>query len=266
MMRSIVFVLLVSLALSKTIMPWMCLERCKEDIPADLKQIASLDDLLTDVSFEEFDLDWGARLKHNGFTKVSHFIEAHKLGTQPMITTVNIAKLTELFASTASMDFFIEQIVEVAKKNNYTGINIDFEPSGQEAFPLADGYVEFVDRLAKALHKFNKVCSIDIARWSQFWNYKKLAATEVDFFCEMSTYAGAMSNFKTALYNAMEYFGDRAVIGLISVNPNTGKLFTDQDMAERFALIREVGAKGIAIWQSPIPANFIPLLKEFKKW
>ena len=48
--------------------------------------------------------------------------------------------------------------------------------------------VRFVDRFARALHKHNKVLSLDIATAdSTWWNATALNASALDSMCDMST-------------------------------------------------------------------------------
>ena len=54
----------------RRVMPWMCLERCGDDIPAELATVAKYKSVLTAVSYEAFDLGMHADLIDNGFTKV----------------------------------------------------------------------------------------------------------------------------------------------------------------------------------------------------
>jgi hypothetical protein len=51
-------------------MPWMCLERCGDDIQAELADITKYHASLTGVSYEAFDLGMHGDLIDNGFTKV----------------------------------------------------------------------------------------------------------------------------------------------------------------------------------------------------
>ncbi|KAL0237833.1 hypothetical protein GEMRC1_012307 [Eukaryota sp. GEM-RC1] len=262
----VLFVSLLVLSNAKLIMPWMGLERTHEDIKGDLEQIRRLRYILSDVSFEEYDLDWNAHIIRNDFYPVNDIIADLKLGRQPMITTVNIAKLTQLFESTESMDQFINEAVQLALKFNYTGFNIDFEPSGREAFPLAPGLVQFVDRFAKALHRHNKILSLDLAQWTQFFNYEELAKTSVDFFAEMSTYAGNFESFKKAFHKSLDIFGDRLCVGLMHINPNTGKPYSDEEIKARFDYIMQFDEPmGICIWMMPVPENWIPHLAKWRQ-
>ena len=77
-------------------MPWMCLERCGDDIAADLKEMSDHRHELTAVSYEAFDLGDASTLIDNGFTNVGPTLNAMGLKTYPMITTVNITRIRTL--------------------------------------------------------------------------------------------------------------------------------------------------------------------------
>lgn len=72
-----------------------------------------------------------------------------------MITTDNIVYLRELFANP---DHFIQEAVQHAIKYNYSGFDLDFEPqkpTGNSHDAIL--YAEFIDKLAKELHKHGKM-------------------------------------------------------------------------------------------------------------
>ena len=64
------------------------------------------------------------------------------------------------------------------------GYNLpDFEPC-QYVSNCTDAdaaaYAGFLDTFAAALHKHGMELTIDVATWTPFWNYTRLAATRVD--------------------------------------------------------------------------------------
>jgi len=252
--------------------------------------------VLDAVSFEAYDLDYNGELKDNNFTRVGGTIMALGLRGIPMITTANIVKLRQLWPSTAG---FIDAAVRMVVANGYHGINIDFEPENGDP-PTADDakhFAQFIDDLAIRLHAASPALelTVDIASWSAFWDFKLLAATHVDRLLTMDTYCGNTTLFATRLEKAVNTIGvNKLGIGLETVNPNTGKPFTLEEMQARFALIKKYNIAEIdvclfpplfvffcvpfcstlsqcsaaintvsQIWQEPIPALWVPLLKEW---
>jgi hypothetical protein len=247
----------------KRIMPWMCLERCHEDIPKDLVQIEQLAATLTAVSFESHDLDLDGVLKDNKFTKVYPRLRAAGLEGHAMITTANITKLRQLWGL---KDKFIQQVVAAATNESWTGVNIDFEPERGDPPTAADAkqFADFLDKLAAALHPHGIVLSVDIASWSAFWDNALLAATRVDKILTMDTYCGDFALFETRVAKAVKQFGvDRLGIGMETVNPTTGKPFSLEELQKRFAVLKQHNVKELDIWMTPIPDLWIPLLKDW---
>lgn len=249
----------------RRVMPWMCLERCHENITRDLAQLHQIKDLLTAVSFEAYDLDFGAVLKDNKFSRV--FDEIHGMGLEgiAMITTANMDKIRELWQNTT---YFIDQaLVEIMRKG-YDGYNIDFEPSSGPTPTPEDAklFAMFVDEFAKRLHALGRgfKLSVDVAGWSPLLDYDLLAATEVDKVMTMDTYCGNDDLFLQRVDNAVEKIGlGKLGIGLETGNPNTGKPFTKEQMQLRFNKIKAVDTKEIDIWECPIPELWLPLIKDF---
>lgn len=249
----------------RRVMPWMCLERCKENITNDLAQLHRIKGILSAVSFEAYDLDFGAVLKDNGFTRVFSEIRGMGLEGIAMITTANMNKVRELWTNTS---YFIDQAVAEIVRQDYDGYNIDFEPSSGPTPTEEDAklFAKFVDDFAKRLHSIGRgyKLSVDVAMWSPLLDYDLLAATEVDTVMTMDTYCGDDSLFLTRVDNAVEKIGLKKLgIGLEIVNPNTGKPFTEEQMKLRFDKIKASDVGEIDIWECPIPELWLPYLEDF---
>lgn len=249
----------------RRVMPWMCLERCHENITSDLAQLHKIKDLLTAVSFEAYDLDFGSVLKDNNFTRV--FDEIREMGLEgiAMITTANMDKIRELWQNTT---YFIDQAVAEISRKGYDGYNIDFEPSSGPTPTEEDAklFAAFVDEFAKRLHAVGRgfKLSVDVASWSPLLDYELLTATEVDTVMTMDTYCGNDDLFLTRVDAAVEKIGlEKLGIGLEIVNPNTGQPFTEEQMQLRFDKIKSADVKEIDIWECPIPELWLPYIEDF---
>jgi len=149
---------------------------------------------------------------------------------------------------------------------NYTGYHIDFEPC-QDAHPTcteqdAQAYAKFLDRFAKALHVQHKTVNVAIATWNVFWNFTALGKTSVDLLITMGTYAYAMSEWQEQLDYALKTIPlPQLGVGLCSDCVSTP--YTDADLQARFASMAQANATNLAIWESPIPANWWPWLTEW---
>lgn len=77
-----------------------------------------------------------------------------------MITTVNVDKIKQLLDNPKP---FIDDAVKRAVEFEYTGYNIDFEPTiqpGQEA-----RFIHFLNLFGQQLHKSGKKINVDVASW-----------------------------------------------------------------------------------------------------
>lgn len=243
------------------------------------------------MSFEVYDLDFGAALRDNNFTRVGPRIAALGLRGVPMLTTANIAKLRELWQSPAAL---ADAATAAVVAGGFSGLNVDFEPENGDPPTAADArsFAAFVDMLAKRLHAADPrlELTVDIASWSAFWDFGLLAETAVDRLLTMDTYCGNTTLFEQRLVKAVSAIGIAKLgIGLETVNPNTGKPFTLDEMQARFALIRKFGIQEIdvrafpffsfpsfssscdipkltlctQIWEAPIPELWVPLIQDW---
>jgi len=242
------------------VMPWMCLERCGENIKSDLDEIVRLGpSVFPSVSIEAFDLDWGANIKDCGYSRVGPQLVNAGIMVQPMITTANIGKLRDLWKDPKG---FISQAMNVARNNKgwITGFNIDFEPEGGEDPTHQDAvnFANFLDLFAKALHAEGFYLTVDIANWSPLFEDDILAKTDVDRFITMSTYSVGLDRFKEIVKDKAAAYGKKAGIGL-----STSYHFTGEDVKARLDVVRQANIDTFAIWQAPVPSDWDPYLKAF---
>jgi len=264
MRTSVVFVVAL-LALSvygtRTVMPWMCLERCGENVQADLQQILKLGPkVVPRVSIEAYDLDYSGNLKDNGFSKVGPKLHNAGILVEPMITTANIKKMRDLWNN---MDKFISQAVAEAKKQKswMVGYNIDFEPEGGDTPTEADArkYAAFLDKLAIALHDAGFTLTVDIAGWSPVWDHSLLAKTHVDKFITMETYAIGIDSFAKSVPKYVNLYGNKVAIGLETLDK-----YKAADVKARFDIIKKYNAVNfVGIWETPLPSHWIEYIKDY---
>ena len=247
-------------------MPWMCLERCGEDVSGDMAQIKELvaGGAVNAVSYEAFDLDWNSTIIDNGYSRVGKQLQAMGVETWPMITTANIYKLRELFDHPQQ---FIQQAIDAALNYEikFTGYNIDFEPESDEMATNEDAlrFAEFLTLFADALDPYNISLSVDIATFVPFWDYEALSKTTTDRILTMDTYCGSNSLFLSRLQTTVDYFGSRTGIGLLTYDPDTGNLFSDDDIAYRFRTLNEYNIQELDLWMTPIPDVYVPYMKNY---
>ena len=252
---------------SRRVMPWICLEKCGRNVTEEIENTKQLAEagVITGLSFEAYDVVWGGNLKEVGYTRVGETFSKYGIELIPMITTRNITIIRQLFENQNS---FFDQVLTAA--NNYevklTGFNVDFEPENGDP-PTADDaakFAEFLTNFANKLHEGGYILTVDIASWSDFWDFDLLGKTTVDRTITMDTYCGKYETFLQRLDKVLaavplEHLG----IGLMTTNPNNDQYLTDAELTERFASIKEHNINEVDLWSVPLPDNFIPYLKDF---
>ena len=253
----------------KRVMTWLCLEFCeetKENIEYNLMQLKLHRDVVSAVSFEKYTLGPNSTLVDNKLTVVSPFINELGMEGWPLLSSFPhppefIDWMRQVFVNPRP---FINQCISEAKKYNYVGYNLDWEPTDNVTAEDGQNYAIFIDTFAKELHKANLLLTVDVATWSPIWNYTAIAATDVDRGISMGTYTSTDSSFTKQLNSIVGSFGTaRAGVGLETVNASSGALIPMNEVVWRFQQIQQSGATEIDLWRMPIPSNWWPLLKNF---
>ena len=164
----------------------MCLENCDSfDLEKDMKELVEHKNVLTTIAAASWVVDKGSlewatyskRGKTYNVSDVNSKVQALGYSVTPMISCTDINDLRLLFKNPTQ---FIHDAIHYALKHNYTGYNIDFEPTHNVKKTDVVAYTEFVDLFAQKLHEKNLTLTIDIATWNNFWNYNMLSTTSVD--------------------------------------------------------------------------------------
>lgn len=197
----------------------------------------------------------------------------------PLLGCGSTPQLRVLFADP---DEFITLAVAEAVKEGFDGYNLDFEPYDKIA-TNEDGaqYGIFLDKFAKALHKKNKMLSLDYFSNDAIWNLPAMNASAVDVMISMDTYVKPNSTFE-AYYQVAHGHLDplRTGLGMCTGTSKSGTPYgpdpcpsdawTTDEIQERLRFLETVeqnkGAWGINLWVLPVPAIWwIELHKFFNK-
>lgn len=242
----------LSSAQARSVMVWMGLEMTGEHVPRDLALIHYYRRDLTAVSYEQYELGAGSNLTLiPGISNVTASVESDGLQAWPMIISASLPNIETLLENQSG---FISKAVSAALRLNYTGYNVDFEPTAEANLSVAREYAGFLNNFADALHTAGKKLSVDIASWNTFWNFTALANTSVDTFYDMDTYAASYADFESALAyinSTLPY--SKIGVALITQNVNTGSPLSYEEAEERFTLVESYGIRRVAIWDMPLP-------------
>jgi len=161
------------------------------------------------------------------------------------------------------VDEFTEQCVSEAMKYNFTGYNLDWEPTDGVNEDDGARYAQFIEDFAQGLHAKNIKIKVDVATWSTVWDYTAIAATSADYIITMGTYTSNDTSFVNQLSKAVTAFGDRLGVGLESVNASTSERIPLNEVIWRFQEIEDSGATEIDIWKFPIPPMWWSIMRQF---
>jgi len=259
-MKTILLILIViSNCFAKSIMPWMCLDACGENVQADLQQINQYDNVLTAVAYESFTVSNNSEFISFNYSQVGPQLQQMNLQTWPMITTFDLGTMRSLFND--PQDFIIKA-VQVGSQFAFTGYNIDFEPNGDADDDDAQNFAGFLTTFANALHESKMLLSVCVADWSPFWNFTYIGDSTVDQIITMDTYATPFSEYQYGFMLAVNNIpANKLSIGLI--DDPSGENFTTAELELRFNMISKYNIQSIALWDTPIPANYLPFLENF---
>mmetsp|Transcript_800 Transcript_800/g.2504 ORF Transcript_800/g.2504 Transcript_800/m.2504 type:complete len:298 (-) Transcript_800:35-928(-) len=255
----------------RRVMPWMCLERCGSSpaqIQSHLAQLKEHRSSLTAVSFEKYNLGPNSTLVSNNLTNVLPQLQLLQLETYPMISSYPYPPqfldwMRELFANPQP---FFQSTLEEGLRNSYTGYNVDFEPQGDPAPTKEDAtaYANFLSEFAVELHVHGMKLTVDVASWSNLWNFTLLGESGADRVITMSTYTGSQPSWESALQQGVEQIGVAHLgVGLQTINTVNNQNYTDAELQTRFQAIEQDDVQEIDIWTMPIPDNWWPFIDAF---
>ena len=245
----------------RIVMPWMCLERCEEDVEHSMNQLLSVGPSTVPwVSFEAFDLDYRGTVVDIGLSHVGPKLKAAGFTLYPMITTSNIYKLRDVWRYPQKT---VDAVLQIVKDNRdwIDGINIDFEPQFRD-YPVRDDtikFTNFVNVLAKSLHAIGVNLTVCIANWSSLFDGNLLKLTEVDRFFHMSTYTVVLQNFEKVVDDALAIYGTEQLAFGIQQMDN----LSASDLQKRLDYLRFKNVTMLSLWATPLREDWIPLLDAF---
>lgn len=254
----------------KTVMPWLCLERCanttREQVLQHVETLKAHRDVVSAVSFERFNLGPNSTLVVNSdLTNVAPILKAAGFVTVAMVSSFPyppefIVWMRQVFANPGP---FMQNLLAELIAHSIDGVNIDWEPTTGVLPGDAASYAAFLSDLRAQLSAHGKFVSVDAATWSPIWNLTALNTSMAAFVgggsltpvlpgyvATMSTYVQTDAVFlQEAAVAAKSIKLDNLIVGLETW---PGEL-TTANVTLRFVALEALGVKRVAIWRSPIP-------------
>ena len=190
---------------AKKLMGWLCLDICdsKEVTTLNLEQIFHHKTVLSAISFEKYTLGPNSTLSTFNFSEVASTIQSFGLESWPMLTSWPhppefMEYMRQVFQNPKP---FFDSCISEAQKYGYSGYNLDFEPTTDDV-TIEDGnnYAAFIDNFATILHENGFKLQVDVATWTNIWNYTAINLTSVDYVITMGTYASTRTSFSKEVH------------------------------------------------------------------
>lgn len=250
-----------------SVMVWMCLQRCGANISSigsDLLQIEQNLDIFAKVSFESYGLGANSTLvAATDVTNVNPELALMGVPRFPMVSTyphppIMVPWMLQLFANPQP---FTDQVIDQILHLKLAGINIDLEPANSGDFTAEDGvaYANFLQTFSQQVHaQTSAIVQVCVATWSPLWNLTLIGQTEVDQVLTMSTYTTDWVEFQKQFFFAI----DSVPLSKLGIGIQTD--LTDvQGLQDRFDLIDKYQVNQVAIWSSPVPNNWLPIISSY---
>ena len=257
------------------VMPWIC-QFCTSGVNKALAQLNATYHDYTMVSYEFFQLQSDQKITayFNGAyntagnpNNITPYVQKLGLGAVPMIISASAGDIYNFTSNPSAVSAAIQQMTNLALINNYTGYDIDWEPSSANTSTAAY-YTSFLNQFSLHLDKFGKSLFVEVANWDPtFWNYTNLGNTNITSVNVMD-YSGLYSgsgSFLADLQQAVsEIPAGKLSVSLENLNPNNNVNFTALQMEQRFAALEQYGIKFLGLWVLPVTGSLISQIQDFE--
>ena len=257
------------------VMPWIC-QFCTSGVKKAMAQLNATYHDYTMVSYEFYQLQSNHKITafmngaYNSPTNpnnITPYVQKLGLGAVPMIISASQGDIYNFTSNASAVSSAIQQMTVLALVNNYTGYDIDWEPSTANASTAAY-YTSFLNQFSLQLDKFGKSLFVEVANWDPtFWNYTNLGNTNITSVNVMD-YSGLYSgsgSFLADLQQAVsEIPAGKLSVSLENQNPNTNANFTSLQMEQRFAALEQYGIKFLGLWVLPVTGSLVSQIQDFK--
>jgi len=192
----------------------------------------------------------------------------HKLNLQtyPMIISANLSNIEYFLSNSTKENDVINQMVTYALLYNYTGYNIDWEPTSANNSTGVE-FANFLNDFAIQLNKYGRHLTVDIATWNPgFWNFSLIGSTNVTYVDVMdysAVYSGSGSFMSDLSYAMQTIPNAKLQVALINTNVNTNSNLTTFQMSQRFAALEYYNTTSLSMWVLPVNSSILSMMQLF---
>lgn len=250
----------------------------KNRLKASLSQLNTTHNNYTMVSYEFYQLQASGSItalttgslsysNSSNPNNITPFVHKLGLGAVPMIISASAGQIYNFTVNQSKMNAAISQMAKYALEYNYTGYDIDWEPSSSNTTTGAL-FTSFVNQFSMTLNKFGKKLFVEVANWDpNFWNYAALGRTNVtsiNIMDYVGSYSGAGSFLADMQQGISQIPSGKLSISLETLNPNTNLNFTALQMQQRFLSLEQNNIKFLGIWDLPLNYTLESQVQDFE--
>lgn len=248
-------------------------------LKASLEQTNQTSSNFTMVSYEFYQLQSNATITPLSLGTLSYanssnpdnitpYIHKLGLGAVPMIISASSADIYHFASNNTYMVDAINQMTYDAVLYNYSGYDIDWEPSSSNN-TTGIMFTNFLNEFSLTLNKFDKKLFVEVASWDpNFWNYTNLGmsnVTSVNIMDYAGLYSGPSSFVSELQLGISQIPLGKLSIALMNTNPNTNLNFTGLEMEQRFSLLEQDRITFISLWDMPFNISLVSQIEDFEE-
>lgn len=197
---------------------------------------------------------------------ITGYIHALGLGAVPMIISASASDIYHFASNESLVSSDIALMTQYAVEYNYTGYDIDWEPSSANNTTGAL-FTSFLNDFSLSLNKFDKKLFVEVASWDPtFWNYTNIGMTNItseNIMDYAGSYSGPSSFLSEMQLGISEIPSGKLSISLENTNPNTNVNFTPIQMEQRFMSLEQYNIKFIGLWDMPFNISLVSQIQDY---
>ena len=188
------------------------------------------------------------------------------LQTYPMIISASLSNIEYFLSNSTKERDVINQMVTYALLYNYTGYNIDWEPTAANN-TTGIQFAQFLNEFSIQLNKYGRHLTVDVATWNPgFWNFSLIGGTNITYVDVMDyspIYSGPGSFMSDLSYSIKTIPNAKLQVALINTNVNTNANLTPYQMSQRFAALEYYNISSLSMWVLPVNSSVLSMMQLF---
>ena len=244
----------------KTVMAWTCsfctgIFNGMSRMNASITQIEQNREDFNAISYEFYELNSSGGVNPLSVGTLSY-----------SIMSASLQNIETFLANQTYINIMIKQMVADSLLYNYTGYNIDWEPTTANN-TTGIMFANFLNEFSLQLNKYGKHLTVDVATWNPgFWNFSVIGDTNITYVDVMDyspVYSGPSSFMQELQYSVKTIPNAKLQIALINTNVNTNANITPIQMSEFFSALEYLNISSVSMWVLPVNSSILSMMQQF---